>query len=62
MIFGDTPLADAEGAILAHSLAVGRERFKKGRVLSAADVAALPIRDSVRPKILVENARRLLGL
>jgi molybdenum cofactor cytidylyltransferase len=41
MIFGDTPLDQAEGAILAHSLAAGEGRFKKGRVLSAADVAAL---------------------
>jgi len=41
MIFGETPLAEAEGAILAHSLAVGNGRLKKGRVLSAADVAAL---------------------
>jgi len=41
MIFGDTPLAEAEGAILAHSLSVDGARFRKGRVLSAADIAAL---------------------
>jgi molybdenum cofactor cytidylyltransferase len=41
MIFGDTPLAEAEGAILAHSLRLGPVGFRKGRVLSAADVAAL---------------------
>ena len=41
MIFGPTALGDAEGAILAHSLAAGRVRFKKGRVLSAADLEAL---------------------
>lgn len=41
MIFGDTPLTDAEGAILAHSLSVGGNRLRKGRVLSAADIAAL---------------------
>ncbi|HEX9791357.1 MAG TPA: molybdopterin-binding/glycosyltransferase family 2 protein [Kiloniellales bacterium] len=41
MIFGDTPLDHAEGAILAHSLSAGASRFKKGRVLSAADIAAL---------------------
>lgn len=41
MKFGDTPLAQAEGAILAHSLSAGTVRFKKGRVLSAADVATL---------------------
>ena len=41
MIFGPTALGEAEGAILAHSLSLGRARFKKGRVLSAEDVAAL---------------------
>lgn len=41
MIFGDTPLPEAEGAILAHSLSVGGTRFRKGRVLSATDIAAL---------------------
>ncbi|MFQ6018626.1 MAG: NTP transferase domain-containing protein [Kiloniellaceae bacterium] len=41
MIFGPTPLAEAEGAILAHSLSAGALRFKKGRVLSGQDVAAL---------------------
>ncbi|MEE8499441.1 MAG: molybdopterin-binding protein, partial [Kiloniellales bacterium] len=41
MIFGDTPLAEAEGAILAHSVRLGPVSFKKGRVLSAEDVAAL---------------------
>ncbi|MCH6586984.1 MAG: molybdopterin-binding protein [Proteobacteria bacterium] len=41
MIFGDTPLGEAEGAILAHSVKLGPVRFKKGRVLSADDLAAL---------------------
>ena len=41
MRFGPTPLDEAEGAILAHSLNAGSLRFKKGRVLSATDVAAL---------------------
>jgi len=41
MIFGETPLAEAEGAILAHGLSVKKIRFKKGRVLSATDIAAL---------------------
>ncbi len=41
MIFGPTPLAMAEGAILAHSVAAGGLRMKKGRYLSAQDVAAL---------------------
>jgi len=47
MKFGELPLAEAEGAILAHSLALpgsGGARgpvFKKGRRLSAEDVKAL---------------------
>ena len=41
MIFGPTPLDQAEGAILAHSLRLDRVVWKKGRILSAADLAAL---------------------
>ncbi len=41
MIFGEVSVTDAEGAILAHSVRQGGLSFKKGRVLSAADVAAL---------------------
>lgn len=41
MIFGETPLAEAEGAILAHSLKLGSISFKKGRRLDAADLEAL---------------------
>ncbi|HXM84473.1 MAG TPA: 4-diphosphocytidyl-2C-methyl-D-erythritol kinase, partial [Stellaceae bacterium] len=41
MKFGDTPLGEALGAILAHSLRADARVFKKGRVLSAADLAAL---------------------
>ena len=41
MIFGETALSDAKGAILAHSLKRGALVFKKGRRLSAADVKAL---------------------
>ena len=41
MIFGDTPLNEAEGAILAHSVTLASRRFKKGRRLSAEDLAAL---------------------
>ncbi len=41
MIFGDTPLSEAEGAILAHSVKLGAVRFKKGRRLSAEDLAVL---------------------
>ena len=41
MRFGDTPVGDAQGAILAHSLKGAGFAFKKGRVLSAGDVATL---------------------
>lgn len=41
MRFGPVPIAEAEGAILAHSLSAGASRLKKGRVLGPADVAAL---------------------
>src|SRR5216683_2814116 len=38
MRFGEVPVAEAEGAILAHSLKLGTTALKKGRVLSHADV------------------------
>jgi molybdenum cofactor cytidylyltransferase len=41
VIFGAIPLADAEGAVLAHSQRAGAITFKKGRRLSAEDVASL---------------------
>ena len=41
MIFAELPLDEAEGAVLAHSVRLAKASFKKGRVLSAADVAAL---------------------
>ena len=42
MTFGRVPVADAVGAILAHSEALGRgKRLRKGRVLSSDDVADL---------------------
>lgn len=41
MIFDRMPLADAEGAILAHSVRTPSGTLKKGRVLGAADIAAL---------------------
>jgi len=41
MKFGPVPVADAEGAILAHSAGLASGRLKKGRRLSAADIAAL---------------------
>jgi molybdenum cofactor cytidylyltransferase len=36
--FGEVPVAEAEGAILAHSLKLGTTALKKARVLSQADV------------------------
>lgn len=41
MRFGPLPLAEAEGAILAHSLRLDGAALKKGRALSREDVAAL---------------------
>ena len=41
MIFGDIPAAEAEGAILVHSIRREGLSFKKGRALSADDIAAL---------------------
>ena len=38
MKFGEVPVAEAAGAILAHSLKLGTTALKKGRVLSPADV------------------------
>lgn len=41
MTFGDVPVGDAVGAILAHSVFTGGKRLRKGRVLTAEDVATL---------------------
>ncbi len=41
MKFGEVPVAEAVGAVLAHSLKVGDSTLRKGRVLSAEDVAVL---------------------
>ena len=41
MQFAFIPVAEAEGAILAHGVRAGEVRFKKGRVLSGADLAAI---------------------
>lgn len=41
MKFGRVPVGEAVGALLAHSVKVGGKAFKKGRHLSAEDVAAL---------------------
>ncbi|MBZ9653424.1 NTP transferase domain-containing protein [Phyllobacterium lublinensis] len=41
MIFGDTPLEDALGAILAHSTHAGDLKLKKGHVLTESDIRRL---------------------
>ena len=41
MRFGEVPVGEAEGAILAHSLRLGATVLKKGRVLSASDVESI---------------------
>ena len=41
MRFGPLPLAECDGAILAHTVKFGTDAFKKGRVLTAEDVAKL---------------------
>jgi molybdenum cofactor cytidylyltransferase len=41
MQFGEIPVGEAEGAILAHSLRLGAAALKKGRVLSADDVGLI---------------------
>jgi molybdenum cofactor cytidylyltransferase len=40
MIFGAVPLREAEGALLAHGLTLGRVRFPKGSVIDEALLAA----------------------
>jgi molybdenum cofactor cytidylyltransferase len=41
MQFGEVPVEQAEGAILVHSLRLGRTALKKGRILSAADLVEI---------------------
>ena len=41
MEFKRMTLAEAEGALLAHSIKTSRAKFKKGRVLSKEDILAL---------------------
>src|SRR5689334_22894465 len=41
MRFGDIPIDEAVGAILAHNLKTGARTLKKGRALTAEDVEAL---------------------
>ncbi|PUB13239.1 molybdopterin-binding protein [Yoonia sediminilitoris] len=41
MKFGGVPVGEAEGTILAHSIALGKSRLRKGHHLSADDLQAL---------------------
>ena len=41
MFFGAVPTGEAAGAVLAHSIQFGRTKFRKGRCLSAEDIAAI---------------------
>ena len=41
MRFGPVPVAEAEGAILAHSVPLAKGRLRKGRVLTGDDLTAL---------------------
>ncbi|MGN6585493.1 MAG: NTP transferase domain-containing protein [Rhizobiaceae bacterium] len=41
MKFGPVPVAEAEGTILAHSLATGKLRMRKARLLTKEDIAQL---------------------
>ena len=41
MIFGEFCCEEAEGVTLAHTLNLGAKTLKKGRVLTAADIALL---------------------
>jgi molybdenum cofactor cytidylyltransferase len=41
MRFGEVPTSEAEGAILVHSLRLGGTALRKGRILSAADIAEI---------------------
>ncbi len=74
MKFGETPLAEAVGTILAHSRKVGDRTLKKGRVVTEADVASLAasglssiVAARLEPGDIPENeaadavARRLAG-
>jgi len=54
MRFGPVPIADAEGAILAHSQRAGRRMVKKGTVLTAeivADLRAADVRQVIAARL-----------
>ena len=41
MKFGEVPIDEAAGAVLAHSVRAAEGKFSKGRLLSVEDVEAL---------------------
>lgn len=41
MKFGPVPVAEAEGAVLAHSMKLGSRRLRKGAVIGAGDIAQM---------------------
>lgn len=51
MKFGPVPLDQAEGAILAHSVAIAGGRLRKGRVLTSADLEALRVAGVLEPTV-----------
>ncbi|WP_172299819.1 molybdopterin-binding protein [Pseudoruegeria sp. HB172150] len=51
MKFGPVPVGEAAGAVLAHSLALGGRKLRKGRVLEADDITA--IRDEGLDEVIV---------
>jgi len=50
MFFGTMPVAEAEGAFLAHSVSLGGKRFRKGHRLSGDDLALF--RDAGRATVI----------
>src|SRR5437660_1158729 len=62
MRFGDVPIAEAEGAILAHSLKLGSAALKKGRVKTANSEGPLLRVAPFRPLSVGLVQTRLPGL
>lgn len=51
MEFGPVPLAQAQGAILAHSVPLAKGRLRKGKCLTSADIAALAAAGITHPVV-----------
>src|ERR1700687_4497851 len=60
MKFGSCPVEAAQGAILAHAVRAGEQRFKKGRRLSAGDIEALVAAD-VRDVVVARHEADDIG-